>query len=109
MRIKDKDKQMKKFSFSCPVRASVLLFDFFLRHQVGGILSRACVLACEMVVMLQIGDFNSQSYVKHIKNNFSSSIPIVTFCTQIQTILRLVCENLCISMVYNVSSNTYNV
>ena len=53
--------------------------------------------------------FNSQSYVKHIKNNFSSSIPIVTFCTQIQTILRLVCENLCISMVYNVSSNTYNV
>ena len=54
---------MKKFSFSCPVRASVLLFEFFLRHQVGGILSRACVLAYEMVLILQIGDFNSQSYV----------------------------------------------
>ena len=63
MRIKDKDKRMKKFSFSCPVRASVLLFEFFLRHQVGDILSRACVLACEMAVILQIGDFNSQSYV----------------------------------------------
>ena len=29
--------------------------------------------------------FKSESYVKHIKNNFSTSIPIVTFCTQIQT------------------------
>ena len=51
VRIKDKDKRMKKFSFSCPVRASVLLFENFPRHQAGGILSRACVLANQMVVM----------------------------------------------------------